>query len=411
MRYSNKSYDRRTLLETVGASSVVALTGCLRRGGDSDGGDGGGGGSEDIVIGALQPFSGPFAIYSESHQAGLEFAINEVNENGGVLDRQLAVESADTGAEPSEAATIYNRMVEEENIIATTGPVSSDVTIRVGEEADSEQVPLLFHAGASNDALNKDSSYRFRVGVLPAATTIKAQAGLIEDQSYSSIGVIIADYAFGQSVRTSIEKYFPNGVNVMFRSAPVGESDFTPFLRDFEDIDALIGTGHPPGAVDMYEQSLELDLDYDVYLGSTAPDVAYYNALGDAATEGFTFFHQADVYSDAFKEVAGQFADAHGEYFGTTHAIGYVTGKLVAAGLEEAGEADPTVFSEALRNISLDTLYANPIEYTDWGELKNQIQLWSQIQLEAPEFYSDGEFSLAEVYRSDPIEAFDPDEF
>lgn len=417
MRENTKHIDRRTLLKTASGAGLTITAGCLTgsggNGDDGDTGNGNGGDTdgEEIVIGALQPYSGPFAIYSEAHQAGLEFAVNEVNDDGGVLGRQLSISDADTSAEASEAATIYSQMVDEEEIIAATGPVSSDVAIRVGESADDEEVPLLFHAGASNEALNKDSSYRFRVGALPAASTVKAQAGLMEDRGYTEVGSVIADYAFGESVRTSIERFYPSNADMSFGTAPVGASDFTPYLREFENIQALVGTGHPPGLVDMYNQSLEIELDYDVFLGSTAPDIAYYNSLGEDVTQGFSFFHQADVYSDEFQEIGQRFADARGEYFGTTHAVGYVTGKLIAAALEEAGEADPAALSEALRGISFDTIYANPIEYTDWGELENQIQIWSQIELESPEYFSDGEFRLTELYRSDPIEAFDPAEF
>lgn len=412
MKEYSSRIGRRSLLKTLSTTGIALTAGCLT----GDGGDGGttdGGDSEgEIVIGALQPYSGPFSLYSEAHQAGLEFAINEVNENGGVLGRELSVTLSDTSAEPSEAATIYERMVEEQEIVAATGTVSSDVGIRVGQAAEKQEVPLFFHATASNEALTKDARYRFRVGALPAASAIKAVSGLVEEKEYSNVGSIIADYAWGQSIKKSINKYFPDGVNVEFGTAPVGESDFSPFLRDFsDDIELLIGTGHPPGVTDIFKQALNLGLGFEQYLGSTAPDIAYYNALGDRVTDGFTMFHQTDVYSEQFKDVAQRFADQNGDYFGTTHGVGYVTGKLIAAGLEEAGEADPVALADAMRNITFDTLYPEPIQYTEWGEMKNQRQLWSQFKLEAPDYYPDGDFTLTEAYRSDPIKAFDPETF
>lgn len=429
MRGNSSAIERRKVLKTLGAAGAGLTAGCMSSdggGGDGNGGDGtssgsesssgdggsGGGEGEELLIGALQPFSGPFALYSEAHQSGLKFAIQEVNENGGVLDSKLGVKSVDTGAEASEAATIFTRLVQEDGIIAATGPVSSDVGIRAGQVAEKEKVPLFFHASASHRALTKESRYAFRVGALPAPSTMKAVSGLVEQKGYSNVGSIIGDYAWGHAVKKSINQFFPESANVNFGTAPVSESDFTPYLRKFpEDVELVIGTGHPPGVIDIYKQALELDLGHDTYLGSTAPDQAYYNALGKDVTEGLAFFHQADVSSDAFKEVAQRYNDKTGNYFGTTQAVGYVTGKLIAAAVEEAGTADPAAISNAVRNLSLNTIYANPVEYTQWGELKDQIQIWSEIELKAPEYHPDGAFSPKEIYRSDPIKAFDPENF
>ena len=148
-------FDRRTFLRGTGATVAAgALAGCT----------GGGGDSGPITIGALQPLSGPFTPWGQAHRAGLAFAVDEINEDGGVLDRDLEVVEADTGSDPGEADTIFRRHVEQEGAVAMTGPVSSDVGIRTRQTAEELEVPLVLHMAGSHRILPKDVRYCFRMG-------------------------------------------------------------------------------------------------------------------------------------------------------------------------------------------------------------------------------------------------------
>lgn len=120
---SRKTYDRRAVLKaTGGAATFGLLAGCLG-GGDGNGNDGdnggnttggGGGGSNTINIGSVQPLSGGFASWGQAHSAGLSFAVNEINANGGVLDGQnLNIVEANSESDPAEASSIFDRFAEE----------------------------------------------------------------------------------------------------------------------------------------------------------------------------------------------------------------------------------------------------------------------------------------------------------
>jgi hypothetical protein len=43
--------------------------------------------------------------------------------------------------------------------------------------------------------------------------------------------------------------------------------------------------------------------------------------------------------------------------------------------------------------------------------MKNLVHMLSTFEFEAPEYYSDGEWRLVETFQSEPLEAFDPDEW
>ena len=384
---------RRRFLTAAGAAGIGLVAGCSGEDGAAVGDAGGDEGS--ISIGAIQPLSGNFSVWGRVHASGLAFAIDEINGDGGVLDgRELRVVEADSGSDPAAAASIFERFVEQENIVAATGPVSSDVGIRTSRTAPTLGIPTYMHLAGSSDTITPETRHTFRVGLLPAEPTMRAQAALAEARGYESISAIVADYAWGRSVRSAIEEAFPTDVDIQV--APVSESDFSTYVRQIpDDVQMVVTSGHPPGVLTITRQLYELGYDPDVVTGSSWPPDVVRSTLGADANRGFTHVHLADPYSDEFAEVAARYARAVGAQFNTHTAHGYVTGKLIAEAIENAGEADPQAITEATRAIEFDTLFANPIQYADSGELENQVQLYSTVTADPPSYYPEGDYGYS----------------
>jgi ABC-type branched-subunit amino acid transport system substrate-binding protein len=424
--------QRRTFLKLGGGvAGTSALAGCTGRlGGDSGGGDDGGGsgsvnesgsngtangsaggsasgGSGPITIGAIEPLSGGFTPWGQAHRAGLEFAVSEINSSGGVNGREIELVVEDTASDATEADSIFRRMVEGDGAVAITGPVSSDVGIRTARTAEELQVPLLLHMSGADEVLTRDSRYTFRVGLLPASTTMEAQGQLISDAGYERIGAVIGDYAWGQSIRSGIEKSVDTDVQVQV--APLGADDFKPFIRNIsQDVEMMIATGHPPGTITIAQQQFQLGYQPEVTTGPSIPPGVIWGALGADATMGVTHIHLTDVYSREFADVAGRFAEQNDALMSTHEGYGYVTGQMLATAVADAGSTDPTAVADTVRGIEFDTIYANPIQYTEWGELKNQRQVYSRFQTGAPGYYGDVDWNLAEEFRTDPLAPAEP---
>jgi branched-chain amino acid transport system substrate-binding protein len=394
---------RRSVLRAGGAATLAATTaGCL----------GGNEADETLTIGALQPLSGPFAAWGQAHEAGLEFAVNELNDDGGVLGREVEIETTDTGSDAGEAETAFRRFVERDDALAVTGPVSSDVGVVTRGTAEELEVPLVLHMAGSHTILPKDTRYTFRMGSQPAATDVLPQIELIEDRGYDTVGAVIGDYEWGNSLRAGLSAFIPDDVELTMTTAPVGEDDFTPALRELPDSpDMLVATGHPPGSIAIHNQAIELGMDPEVTTGAGFPPGVLNSGLGENAAEGFLHLHCSDPYGDAFLEVAERFTSAREERFDTHEAYGYVAGTLIAAAAEEAGEADPVAVADAIRAIELDTVFAEPLTYTEWGEIDGLVHMLSGFESGAPPYYPEGDWRLTETVRSSPIDGFDPDAY
>jgi ABC-type branched-subunit amino acid transport system substrate-binding protein len=401
------TFDRRRFLTAAGTAGIGLVAGC---GGDGGATAGDAGDDEGAIsIGSIQPLSGTFSVWGRVHASGLAFAVDEINGDGGVLGgRELRVVEADSGSDPAEAASIFERFAEQEDIVAATGPVSSDVGIRTSRTAQTLGIPTYMHLSGSSGTITPETRHTFRVGLLPAEPTMRAQAALAEAREYESISAIVADYAWGRSVRSAIETVFP--VDVDIQVAPVSQSDFSTYVRQIpEDVQMVVTSGHPPGVLTITRQLYELGYDPGIVTGSSWPPDVVRSTLGAASDRGFTHVHLADPYSDEFAEVAERYAREVGKQFNTHTAHGYVTGKLIARAIENAGEADPEAITEATRAIEFDTLFANPIQYADSGELTNQIQLYSTVTADPPSYYPEGNYGYSEVFRTDPLRAIPAD--
>lgn len=415
--------DRRKFIKTVGGAATVGLVAGCTGSDDGDGDseqdsgedssteqmDGDSTSSEPITIGALEPISGSFAPWAEPHRDGLQFAVSEINANGGVLGgRELEVNLTDTGSDAGQADSTFRRLAEQENAVVTTGAVSSDVGIRLSQTAEELSVPHLLHMSGSDDVITQESRHVFRVGLNPASSYMRAQAGAFADAGYTKIGAIIGDYAWGRSAETAIEENFDVDVNV--QAAPVGTSDFSSFLRQFDsDLEMLIASGHPPGTVSIANQAYEFGLSPDVITGSSAPPQLLVNALSENAIEDYVHIHNSSPYTDAFAEAGRAFAEEYDTQFNTHTAYGYATGYIVAAGLENAGSTNPSEVATGIRTSSVDTIFQEPIQWNEFGELDQQTVLYSSLNKETPSYDAEGTHSYEQLFSSGQVSARVPE--
>lgn len=391
--------DRRQFLKASGVAGIGLTAGC-------SGGNGGGGGGGDgpITVAGIEPTSGPFSAWASAHVPGMEFGIEEINSNGGVLDgRELEFVVEDTEGDPTEADSVFRRLVEQEGAVAATGPVNSDVGVRTTQTAHELEVPLFLHMSGTMAAITPDTEFTFRAGLLPAQNIMKSQAQLVADRELENVGAIVGDFAWGRSIQSAIEDEFP--VDVQVEVAPVTANDFRSQLRSFDNLDMFIATGLPPGQLTMSNQLFSIGLEPELISGSGYPISLLNEALEDQAREATVMYHLNDVESEAYTEVAQRYAEETGEYFGPNISYGYVTAKLIAAGIEEAGEADPVAIRDAVSDIQFDTIYSNPIEYRNNGELHNQINNFSNIVRGPTDFAPEATVHVEQFFQSEALEA------
>jgi len=371
---------------------------------------------EPIKIGQLSDLTSTFTPWGLNVRDGMALAAKEINEAGGVNGRMIEIIVQDSENDPDAAATAWDRLVEE-GVVAVGGILSSGVSPTAGSLAEQDQIPVFYIKAGTPAGLTRESRYSFRT-CLPAAPMVVAPVlQFAQEQGMTKVGVIVADYAWGQGVKAAVEATFADsGIDYgEIQVAPVPPTtDFTSYVRNIADSGAelLIATGHPPGGAAIVALSADLLPNVLVTGAWTPPDRSL--ALIDPATAigRFTDFACADYSSDSYADLARRYLAFSDNLFMSDDAVaGYAIVTMVAQAVEAVGD-DPTAIAEYIHANTFDMPgYAHPLSWTEWGELAESAPIFFGITAgPAPDGLNEaGDWWIEVLSKSNPLEPYMPE--
>ncbi|MGH3650704.1 MAG: ABC transporter substrate-binding protein [Acidimicrobiia bacterium] len=366
---------------------------------------------EPIRIGMLTDLTSTFAPWGVQVRDGMLMAAEEINAAGGVDGRMIEIMEADAQNDADAASEAIERLVED-GVVAIGGVISSGVAVPGAALAEELQIPLFTVKGGSDAVLTADSRFTFR-SCLPAAPM---DAGPVlqyaEEQGLTSVGAIIADYAWGQSISAALQATFEGSdVAIQIEVAPVPETEFTTYLRSLQDFGAemIVATGHPPGSGPITAQSSDF---FEVPVtGAWTPFSLVVGGLAEAAIDRYADFACADYVGAEYEEMARRYLEFSDNTFMADDAVaghGIVT--MVADAVANVGD-DPVAIAEYLHGQTYDLEgYAHEVSWTEWGELAAaQPKLYLVTAGPPPEgVLEEGDWWLEELVHSDPLEPYMP---
>ena len=172
---------------------------------------GGGGvpkGNGKLVIGSLLPQTGDLAFLGPPEIAGVDLAIRDINNAGGVLGQDVTQVKADSGdgtpnIAPSEANKLLNAGAD-----AIVGAASSSVSLSVIDKITGAGVVQISPANTSTAFdTYKDKGLYFRTApsdVLQGAV----MANLVADDGFDNIAIMARQDSYGVALANQVEKVF-----------------------------------------------------------------------------------------------------------------------------------------------------------------------------------------------------------
>jgi len=300
-------------------------------------------------------------------------------------------------------------------VVALGGIISSTVGAAVSPLAEELQMPTFLVKSGTEVALTADSRFMFRT-CLPAAPMDAAPVlQYAQEQGLTTVGVIVADYAWGQAFAGAVEATF-EGSDVDYgeiQVAPVPpDTDFTPFVRNMADAGAemVVATGHPPGNAAILGLSADLIGDVPVTGAWVPPDLAVGQQV-DVAVGRYADFACADYTGEEYADLAARYLEFSDNAMMSDDAVaghGIVT--MVAQAVGEVGD-DPVAIAEYMHQTSFDLEgYAHTMSWTEWGELAEAQPIFFRItEGPAPEGLNEaGDWWLEVLTQSEPLEPYQP---
>jgi branched-chain amino acid transport system substrate-binding protein len=355
-----------------------------------------------------------FTPWAVQVRDGMALAAQEINDAGGLNGRMIEIITQDSENNADVGVDRFERLVDE-GVVAVGGIISSAVGAPVGAAAEQEQVPLFLVKSGTPAALTRASRYTFRT-CLPAAPMVAAPVlQYAQEQGFTKVGAIVADYPWGQAFKAAMEAAFEgSGIDYTIEVAPVPpDTDFTPFVRAMADFEAqmIVGTGHPPGNTAIVRLSADLAGNVPVTGAWIPPDLAV-GGLQDLAIGRYSDFACADYLSDGYADLARRYLEFSENLFMSDDAVaGYAIVQIVVRAVKAVGDDHAAIAEYVHANQFAMPGYAHPLSWTEWGELASSAPIFFRIsEGPAPEGLNEaGDWWLELLTQSAPLTPYEPE--
>lgn len=319
--------------------------------------------TDTLTIGTLLPETGQLAFLGPPMVNGVDMAIRDINDAGGVLDSDVTLITGDDGTDPDVANTTVDRLIGTEGVNAIVGAAASGITRQVVDKITGAGV---LQCSPSNTAADLSGAgndgFYFRT-----APSDDLQGPILAeyviDEGHANVAVLVrADeygVGFGGYVTGALEdggatvvyndSYDPAATNFDAEIQAISaESPDAIVLIAFEEgvqiIQAMIEAGIGPDTVPLF-----------IADGLATGDLG---ELIDPDDAGVANGIKGTQPSASPESGAAFFPDAFAEFAPDVDAIyssqSYDCAIMIALATEQAGTADPAAIRDNLESVSSD---------------------------------------------------------
>ncbi len=359
---------------------------------------------EEINIGAAISLTGKYATNGVHTQNGYEFAIKKIDENGGVKigDKcyKFKVTYYDDESKGDRAATLAERLINQDKVQYMLGPYSSGMTKAIAPVTEKYQIPMIEAEGASRSLFNKGYKYLFAVlstseQYLASAVTLAGEKAKEAGKEMSDVKVAIAveNDPFSLDIRAGVmEDAKKAGMKIVIdEKLPRDLSDMTAILTKVKLIkpDLLVVSGHSKGAATAVRQIGEQKIaspmiamthceaaDVTGNFGAAANDILCSTQWAETLTYEDPIFGTAANYETEFKAAYPEYGEKK---------VPYQTAQASAAiyvykdAFERAGSLDKEKVRDAISATDMKTFYGG-IKFSEAGNNVAKPMVLRQIQ-------------------------------
>ncbi len=195
MKSGRSNTTRRTVLKASGVAAAGVMAGCL---GDDD--------DDTITIGGTLPLSGPYADTGVFVRDGYRQWEEDINDNGGLLGREVEVILEDDQSEPDEGISALNGLITQEGVDLLIGGYPGSTAGGQMQVADENNM-VYVSMGGHMDSFEQGFEYTFGAPPLMGQWWYDGFFNwletLPEDERPTSAAAITVDDPVGQAVYES----------------------------------------------------------------------------------------------------------------------------------------------------------------------------------------------------------------
>jgi branched-chain amino acid transport system substrate-binding protein len=291
----------------------------------------GGSGGAPYTIAA----AGPWRLsHGRNTRLGIELALKEINDAGGVNGHKLRIEEADDGADGATAAQIAQRFVDDKAVSAVVGHVTSGAMVAAAQVYDGSLAAVA--TSASSPDLTGISKWVFRVISSDSANGAD-MARFAMRSGHKRAAILYENDNYGRGLADAFRRNF-GGEIVDFDPIRADAANAEVFISYFKlrQPDIVFIAGVVGSALPMLAEAKRQGLKADFMGGDGWTPLTERPDVSEGAYVGAPFA-PADPRPEAQKFVEAFKAANKGVVPDGNAALGYDATKLIAAALAAVG--------------------------------------------------------------------------
>jgi branched-chain amino acid transport system substrate-binding protein len=316
-----------------------------------------------IVIGASMSLSGAYASGGKYSLEGTQLWIDDMNERGGLLGRQLRLVYYDDKSDANTGVQLYEKLITDDKVDLIIGPYSSAVTSAVSTVAEKHKMTMLGPEAADVKIYQRGYKYNFQAQT-QASRYMQGALALAKSKGYRKLAMLSEDTAFPKAVASEVAKLAPQyGLEVVFNETyPKGSSDFSALLTKVKQTgaDVVFANSYLPDSQGIIRQSREMAVDakmFAVAVGAAEPEFGNLGSTGEYVF-GATQW-AASMPWPGNREFAARYQKKFGRAPDYHSASNYAAGQVLEAAVKQAGSLDQEKLAAGIRKLKLDTVYGH----------------------------------------------------
>ncbi|MFA5029529.1 MAG: ABC transporter substrate-binding protein [Patescibacteria group bacterium] len=272
--------------------------------------------TEPIKIGVIAPLTGDLVNWGGSMKGGIEIAVKEWNDRGGINGQQIQLIFEDNKTcDKTEAVTAFNKLISVDKVKATMVGCSGSVLATAPIAEQSKVILLTTLASAAK--ISQAGNYIFRTCISDAVQGANLADFLYHQLNTPEVAVIYASNDYGVGFFDNFKStYEASGGKILDAETYLPEAtDFRTALTKIKEKNptslVIISYGSEGGLI--AKQARELGINAQI-IGSDNFGVKEVVTAGDSAAEGAIFITSAlDDQNQKVKDLKTKYISAYNQ--------------------------------------------------------------------------------------------------
>ena len=315
-------------------------------------------GEAPVKIGFVNPLTGILSALAQSEVEGAKYAVDVVNQKGGILGRQVQLLVEDSANDVGTGVQKTRKLIDRDQVDVIFGDVNSGVAYAMSQVTSEKKVFHIVPGGHTDPITGTDCKWNvFRI-----CNTTSMDAAAITQELVKRFGkkwfFITPDYAYGHTLQEGFVKNLKKaGGEFQGDMLPINTTEFSATLIKAKGYkpNVLLNNMGGLAQIDCMKQFVQFGMNKDMALGGALFELEGIKSVPKDAQTGWWdmewWWDQPNV-PEVVKFVA-DFRKVVGKTPSARHWFGYVAIQSVRLAADKAKSLEGTKLSVAMEGLEL----------------------------------------------------------